>query len=114
MVSTLVALGEDVNELSNATGGGRHPLMVAARAGQWQCVQVLIGSGAEPSCAEDARAYAKCAYSPQALERADAINRIDDALRWRADWDKWPAGRRRRTTRRKRNASVWEEGCLTH
>ena len=108
VVSTLVALGEDVNEPSSATGAARHPVMVAARAHQWQVVQVLICSGASVEAAIEAREYARTLWSK---DRADALGRIDSALRWKADWDTWPPSAKRRVPRR---SSVWEEGCLTH
>ena len=111
VVSTLVALGEDVNEPSSATGSGMHPLMVAARAHQWQVVQVLICSGASVEAANEARTYARTLWSK---DRADAIERIDSALRWKADWDRWPPSAKRQVRRRKRGGSVWDEGCLTH
>ena len=111
VVSTLVALGEDVNEPSSATGG-IHPVMVAARAHQWQVVQILICSGADPHVVDEARTYAGTLWSK---DRAEAVARIESAVDWKETWERWPPSQRRNfARRRKRKGSVWEEGCLTH
>jgi len=86
--------------------------MVAARAHHWQVVQILICSGADPRAVYEARTYAGTLWSK---DRAEAVERIESAVRWREVWDCWPASQKRRLNlnRRKRKGSVWEKGCLT-